>query len=142
MEPLNEQYDHANPPAGQDEPGSPEDKLRSAEPSARALPDATPASPSAVATAADLAAMQDAPAARKSCVECVEKHLGAAWVLVDEWLDGYPHRLLAIGHLHEAEDESRLWPPLHEAIRTARKRFQHDGTIPDFPALADRVEAI
>ena len=50
--------------------------------------------------------------------------------------DGYPHRLRAIGHLHEAEDESQQWPDLHNAIREARKAFQHDGTMPDFGKLA------
>lgn len=47
------------------------------------------------------------PVTRPSCLECVEKHLGAAWVLLAEYRDGYPHRLRAIGHLHEAEDESQ-----------------------------------
>lgn len=35
---------------------------------------------------------------RASCLECVEKHLGAAMVLLSESQDGYPeHRLLATG---------------------------------------------
>lgn len=72
---------------------------------------------------------------RESCIECVEKHLGAALVLLTEVRDGYPHRLRAIGHLHEAEDESQAWPDLHAAIRDARKAFQHAGTLPDFAAL-------
>jgi hypothetical protein len=74
---------------------------------------------------------------RPSCRECVEKHLGAAWILLTECRDGYPHRLRAIGHLHEAEDESQTWPRLHEAIREARKRFQREGTVPDFASLAN-----
>ena len=73
---------------------------------------------------------------RPSCLECVEKHLGAAWVLLAEHRDGYPHRLRAIGHLHEAEDESQAWPALHNAIRDARKAYQRDGTMVDFPSLA------
>ena len=32
-----------------------------------------------------------APVTRPSCLECVEKHLGAAWVLLAEHRDGYPH---------------------------------------------------
>lgn len=72
---------------------------------------------------------------RRSCRECVEKHLGAARVLLSE-VENYPdHRLLVIGHLHEAEDESREWPMLHEAIRQARKAYQTEGTIPDWKRL-------
>lgn len=75
---------------------------------------------------------------RSSCLECVDKHLGAALILITETRDGYPHRLRAIGHLHEAEDESQAWPELHQAIREARKRFQQTGATPDF----DQLEAI
>lgn len=73
---------------------------------------------------------------RQSCKECVEKHLGAAWVLLTETREGYGHRLLGIGHLHEAEDESQEWPDLHNAIRVARKEYQMAGTIPPWEALA------
>jgi hypothetical protein len=77
------------------------------------------------------------PVTRPSCLECVEKHLGAAWVLLAEYRDGYPHRLRAIGHLHEAEDESQAWLELHRAIREARKAFQREGTMPEFEILAE-----
>jgi hypothetical protein len=73
---------------------------------------------------------------RASCLECVEKHLGAAYVLLTETRDGYAHRLRAIGHLHEAEDESQEWPELHNAIRAARKAYQINGTMPDWESLA------
>ena len=82
-----------------------------------------------------LGALPPPPETRESCIECVDKHLGAALVLLGETRDGYPHRLRAIGHLHEAEDESQSWPELHDAIRTARKRFQHEGVLPDFASL-------
>ena len=82
------------------------------------------------------AAARVTPVTRPSCLECVEKHLGAAWVLLAEQRDGYPHRLRAVGHLHEAEDESQAWPELHDAIREARKAFQREGKMPDFPAIS------
>jgi hypothetical protein len=66
----------------------------------------------------------------------VEKHLGAAWVLLAEQRDGYATRLRAIGHVFEAEDESQAWPDLHDAIRAARRAYQQAGTIPDFGSLA------
>ena len=82
------------------------------------------------------------PATRVSCLECVTKHVGAAYVLLTETREGYAHRLRAIGHLHEAEDESQEFPDLHAAIRTARKAFQADGTMPDWEALAQAADAL
>jgi hypothetical protein len=80
---------------------------------------------------------------RPSCIECVEKHLGAAYVLLTEIRDAYyAHRLRAIGHLHEAEDESQEWPELHVAIRESRKAYQTDGTIPDWEVLATSAAAV
>jgi len=72
---------------------------------------------------------------RPSCIECCEKHLGAAYVLLTEAREGYAYRLRAIGHLFEAEDESQEWPDLHTAIRAARKAYQADGTMPDWNAF-------
>jgi len=76
---------------------------------------------------------------RPSCIECCEKHLGAALVLLTEAREGYAYRLRAIGHLFEAEDESQEWPDLHNAIREARKTYQADGTMPNWEALAMAV---
>ena len=72
---------------------------------------------------------------RDSCLDCCEKHLGAALVLMAEHRDGYPHRLYAIGHLHEASEETQAWPELHVALREARKNYQVDGTTPDVEHL-------
>ena len=83
---------------------------------------------------------------RPSCIECCEKHLGAAYVLLTELNDlpddpaerhqGFSRRLRAIGHLFEAEDESQEWPELHTAIRQVRKAYQADGQMPDFEHIA------
>ena len=85
--------------------------------------------------------------ARPSCIECVEKHLGAAYVLLAELNDlpddrrvqptNLSRRLRAIGHLFEAEDESQQWSDLHAAIREARRAYQAEGTLPDWEALAE-----
>lgn len=82
------------------------------------------------------------PITRDSCIECVEKHLGAAWVLCAEERDGYPYRLRVIGHLHEAEDESQAWPQLHDAIRESRKNYQQAGQVPNFEALSRLTQAV
>lgn len=86
---------------------------------------------------------------RPSCIECVEKHLGAAMVLLAELNDlpddaasrrqGFSRRLRAIGHLFEAEDESQEWPDLHAAIRAARKSYQADDTMPTWDTLAEKA---
>ncbi|NLX57768.1 MAG: hypothetical protein GXY74_01625 [Phycisphaerae bacterium] len=90
--------------------------------------------------------------ARPSCVACVEKHLGAAYVLLAEINDmpddrraeptSLSRRIRAIGHLFEAEDESQEWPELHNAIRNARRTYQIVGKIPDWEALAAVMKAI
>lgn len=82
------------------------------------------------------------PVTRASCAQCIEKHLGAAYVLLTETRDGYAHRLRAIGHLHEAEDESQAFRDLHATIRAARKAYQTDGTMPDWEALARAADAV
>ena len=83
---------------------------------------------------------------RPSCAACVEKHLGAAYVLLAELNDlpdarraeppNLSRRLRAIGHLFEAEDESQEWPGLHAAIREARKGYQAANSLPDLDSLA------
>lgn len=79
---------------------------------------------------------------RPSCAECVEKHLGAAYVLLTETRDGYAHHLRAIGHLFEAEDESQQWQELHAAIREARATYQQTRAIPDWQKFQDMIDAI
>ena len=78
---------------------------------------------------------------RPSCQECCEKHIGAAMVLLSEIKNGYPHYLLAVGHLHEAEEESRdAWPDLAASIRTTRKELQTTGTVPDWDGITGMME--
>jgi len=108
-----------------------------------ATPEAAPAPGASGPSGASLDPGSDhVPVTRASCLECIEKHLGATYVLLTETRDGYAHRLRAIGHLHEAEDESQEFVDLHAAIRSARKAYQTDGTMPDWEALAQAVEAV
>ena len=82
------------------------------------------------------------PAVRTSCLECVEKHLGAAAVLLSEIHNGYSYRFFLIGHLHEAEEESQEWQDLHNAIRQARRDYVQAGTTPDWESLAQQIATI
>ena len=75
--------------------------------------------------------------ARASEPLSIEKHLSAAFVLSSELMHGYSYRMRFVGHLHEAEDESQEYPDLHLAIRTARKQFQINGTIPDWDYISN-----
>jgi hypothetical protein len=77
---------------------------------------------------------------RASCMECIEKHIGAAMVLLSETKNGYPHYLLAVGHLHEAEEEGQAWPELSATIRAARKELQTSGTVPEWEAIMVPLE--
>lgn len=80
-------------------------------------------------------------AVRSSCMECVEKHMGAALVLMGEAEAGYPeHKLLAIGHLHEAAEESaELRPQLSVLIRDIRKAYQRGEAI-EFETIIDALD--
>ncbi|MDR1493993.1 MAG: hypothetical protein LBT05_14925 [Planctomycetaceae bacterium] len=84
----------------------------------------------------------DENVSRPSCLECVEKHLGAAFVIASEIRDGYAYRLRLIGHLHEAEDESQEWETLHLTIRQARKAYQMNNEIPDWEQFAEAIAEV
>lgn len=95
---------------------------------------------SSVAFVAGYVEIMRLDAVRSSCMECVEKHLGAALVLMGEAEAGYPeHKLLAIGHLHEAAEEAaELRPQLSALIRDIRKAYQRGEAI----AFETIVEAL
>ena len=82
------------------------------------------------------------PASRPGCLECVEKHLGAAMVILSEIHTGYAYHLRLIGHLHEAEEESQEWDSLFRLIRKARKRYQTNNVIPDWDSIAQELANI
>lgn len=79
---------------------------------------------------------------RPSCIECVEKHLGAAYVLLTESREGYAYRLRAVGHLFKAEDEAQEWPELHATIRDARTHYQAGEQMPDWQVLDDLLRGV
>jgi len=79
---------------------------------------------------------------RPSCLECVEKHLGAAMVILSEVHDGYAYRLQFVGHLNEAAEESQEWPELHQLIRRSRKEYQRCQKIPEWEFLARKIAEI
>lgn len=85
---------------------------------------------------------RQANSVRPGCLECVEKHLGAACVILSEVQTGYAYRLRLVGHLHEAQDESQDWPKLFDAIRNSRKAYQHSGITPDWEEHAKIIDEV
>ena len=77
---------------------------------------------------------------RKSCLDCVLKHLGQAVVLLGEAEKGYPsHKYIALGHLGEAEDESiNKYPDLAADIRSTRLDIEKDNDPED--SIEDLIE--
>lgn len=71
---------------------------------------------------------------RTSCLDCVEKHLAQAWVLLSEFgKDNHKyqfHLTLALGHLAEAEDEALVeHGAISRKIREIRTRLQTWRTV-------------
>ena len=65
---------------------------------------------------------------RKSCLDCVRKHIAQAGILSMEVLMGHPeHYWWAIGHLAEAEHEALDWfPQLAVLVRAERLEYMED----------------
>lgn len=59
---------------------------------------------------------------RRTCIDCVRKHLAQAIILLDEAQGRYPsHFWLAIGHIAEAEAESMdMFPAFAMSLRSER----------------------
>lgn len=69
---------------------------------------------------------------RKSCKECVIKHMGQAIVLIGEVDRNHPeHMIIAIGHLAEAEEEViATSPEIAEELRNLRRNYFVYGDDP------------
>ena len=67
---------------------------------------------------------------RKSCVDCVRRHLGSAAIVIKEMAMGYPHYdIYAIGELEHAADESlALHRDLALVIREHRILWMEDSS--------------
>ena len=68
---------------------------------------------------------------RKSCVDCILKHVGSAIILAEEAVLGYPHHFVyAVGHLAQAEEEAlKDYPEIAEMIRNLRIDYMTFGTL-------------
>lgn len=86
---------------------------------------------------------------RKSCLECVAKHLGSAAVYIEEVQLGYPNYFgFVYGQLdHAASESMEEIPDLAWAIREHRikwaetRRSEHPHVIP-FEAMFDYIDAV
>lgn len=79
---------------------------------------------------------------RKTCLDCVLKHVAQAQVLLCE-VDYPKHRYLAIGHLAEAESECIRYPSLRSLIRELRLGLSDsDETINTFDSVYELIESV
>lgn len=62
---------------------------------------------------------------RKTCLDCVRKHLAQALILLDEAKGRYPsHFWIAIGHIAEAEQEAMdQFPDFALNLRSERQKL-------------------
>lgn len=73
------------------------------------------------------------PPMRESCVQCACKHIAQARALMLECAKGYEHKLFALGHLAEAEDElAKDHPDLCKWVRQYRLKLENDDHY-EFP---------
>jgi len=81
-------------------------------------------------------------ACRESCINCSQKHISQAIVLLDEAALGYPiHRLLAFGHMAEAESELiKAYLSVAELIREERVKATEDKNYQ--PTLMEVLELL
>ena len=80
---------------------------------------------------------------RTSCLDCCRKHIGHAIVLLEVSAEGEPYkRWFAIGHLGEAEAESRAsYPRVADTIRLERRNMMKNRLYtPDLIPLFDVVD--
>jgi hypothetical protein len=82
------------------------------------------------------------------CFSCIRKHLGAAAVLIQEFITGEgqydAHFWLAVGNMAEAERECGT-EYLFFAIRIRKERtrmIEEDDYYPDFVALIDEATVL
>ncbi len=87
------------------------------------------------------AALVNYEAEQMDKLERAMEHISAAMIQNGECQAGYKFQMRVIGHMHEAEDESRAWPRLSRAIRMARIAYQQNGTCPDFEGIGAMIAA-
>ena len=85
---------------------------------------------------------------RKTCLDCIRKHVGAALVTMDETYMGYPqHACLVEGHLDQAAAEAvKDLPVLAMTLRTFRREWSSAfnqyllGYTAFFPSVENLME--
>jgi hypothetical protein len=96
-----------------------------------------------VALAKLVESAKEITAPRKVCTKCAKKHVGQAAVLMQEVMYGYPeHRVLAVGHLAEAEAEIMgEYKDLGDAIRRIREDILLNNN-PNMTALISTISKL
>lgn len=85
---------------------------------------------------------------RESCLFCVKKHVGKAFVLYKELLSAEPSRegegkvngllnhLEIIGNLQAAADEATQYRELYSLLLESERSYRYEGIAPDWEKIA------
>ena len=89
-----------------------------------------------------------------SCILCVEKHVGRAMVAYDELcssdnsgtttgdasINPYKARILVIGHLGHAIEESYEYTELHSLLHSDERAFRYSCKVPQWAKIVKLIE--
>ena len=89
-----------------------------------------------------------------SCILCVEKHVGRAMVAYDELcssdnsgtttgdaaINPYKARILVIGHLGHAIEESYEYTALHSLLQSDERAFRYSCKVPQWAKIVKLIE--
>lgn len=89
-----------------------------------------------------------------SCMLCVEKHIGRAMVAYDELcssdnsgtaagdaaINPYKARILVIGHLGHAIEESYEYTALHSLLQSDERAFRYSCKVPQWAKIVKLIE--
>jgi hypothetical protein len=89
-----------------------------------------------------------------SCILCVEKHIGRAMVAYDELcssdnsgtaagdaaINPYKARILVIGHLGHAIEESYEYAELHSLLQSDERAFRYSCKVPQWAKIVKLIE--
>lgn len=89
-----------------------------------------------------------------SCILCVEKHVGRAMVAYDELcssdnsgtttgnatINPYKSRILVIGHLGHAIEESYEYTALHSLLQSDERAFRYSCKVPQWAKIVKLIE--
>jgi len=79
---------------------------------------------------------------RKTCLDCVEKHLSVSYILLQESLQGYPeHEILADKHLEDSNLDSLTSASIETKIKAVQEELKKTGEYSRWKIIGNLSEA-